>query len=122
MEIFGRNIRIKNIDHVEPKVDLLDMVHCLYNNLMSSNGNNPYLQDISESLNEEDSLIKIYYDGIAVTLNLGNELTDKHINNCCQITFEYFYKYNDDSFHVGVYPSNEIEFANVGLWGECGVI
>ena len=115
MEVFGKNIRIKNIDHVEPKVDLLDMVHCLYNNLMSSNGNNPYLQDISESLNEEDSVIKVYYDGIAITLDLGNELTDKHIDNCYQNTFEYFYRYMDDGFNVGSCPNREIEFPNVGL-------
>lgn len=115
MEVFGRNIRIKNIDHVEPKVDLLDLVYCLYNNLISSNGNNPYLQDISESLNEEDSVIEVYYDGIAITLDLSNGLTDKHIDNCYQNTFEYFYRYMDDGFHIGSCPNRKIEFPNVGL-------
>lgn len=122
MEVFGKNIKIKNIDHVEPKVDLLDLVHCLYDNLKSSNGNNPYLQDISESLNEEDSIIKIYYDGIAVTLNLENKLINISNGTCYQDIFTYFYKYTDDGFHIGEYPSKEIEFPNVGLWDKCGVI
>lgn len=35
MQIFGKNVKIEDIDHVEPKVDLMDLVNVLIENAVS---------------------------------------------------------------------------------------
>lgn len=110
MEVFGKNIQVKNIDNTEPRVDLIDLVNVLISNVTSEYGSDPNVQNIKETL--IDGEIKIYSDGIIIRLsskqNLNGEYSDKY-----QVHFSYFYDYSKDSFCSSI--SGKVFFSNVGL-------
>lgn len=113
MQVFGKNIQVKNIENVEPKVDLMELINILISNIYLKYHSNPYVQNIKETLSE-NSVIKIYSSGIVIEPVLNENLTGKHIDKCNHIYLQrYFYDYNKDSFCTN-FGTVEV-FPNVGL-------
>ena len=111
MQIFGKNIIIKNIDHVEPKVGLMDVVNVLIENIVSKYYSYPEVRNIKETF--IGGTIYIYSNGIAVRLNLKQNLNSDCSNKCYENQIRYFYDYSKDSFCS--YLTGKELIPNVGL-------
>lgn len=110
MQIFGKNIKIENMYKLEPKVDLMDLVNVLIENIVSEYSN-PDIRNIKETLT--DGEIKIYPSGIIVRLHLNQNSNSEYIDKGYQIHCSYFYDYSKDSFCSSI--SGKIFSPNVGL-------
>lgn len=111
MQIFGKNVKIEDIDHVEPKVDLMDLVSVLIENVVSKYYSYPEVRNIKETMT--DGTIYIYSNGIAVRLNLKQNLNSDCSNKCYENQIRYFYDYSKDSFCS--YITGKELIPNVGL-------
>lgn len=111
MQIFGKNIKIEDIDHVEPKVDLTELVNVLIENVVSKYYSYPEVRNIKETLT--GGTIYIYSNGIAVRLNLKQNLNSDYSNKCYENQIRYFYDYSKDSFCS--YLTGKELIPNVGL-------
>ena len=111
MQIFGKNIKIENIDKLEPKVDLIDLVNVLISNIVSEYSSNPDVRNIKETL--ADGEIRIYSTGIHVILHLNQNSNSEYLDKGYQIHCCYFYDYSKDSFCSAI--SGKEFFPNVGL-------